>query len=74
MTKKQIQEKITQYTAELELLVQEYNTHLKRFPATPRHEDFASETRYFKRKVLEGKIKLTEEIIQEYEEKLAPLR
>jgi len=70
MTKKQIQDKINQYKEELDQMVKEYNEHVKRFPSTPRHEDFASETKYFKRKVLEGKMKLTEEIIAEYEEKL----
>jgi len=70
MTKKQIQEKIDSYRAELEQLLKEYNQHLKHYPSTPRHEDFASETKYFKRKVMEGKIRLTEEIIAEYEEKL----
>lgn len=74
MTKKQIQEKIDGYREELEQLLKEYNEHLKRFPSTPRHEDFASETKYFKRKVMEGKIRLTEEIIAEYEEKLTTVQ
>lgn len=68
LSKAQIQQKITDYKQELEQLTQQYNELVKKGGGgSVIHEDAASEYKFFRRKVLEGKIKLTEEIIAEYE-------
>lgn len=68
LTSKQIKEKIQSYQAELEELTQKYNELVKKGGGgRVIHEDAASEYKFFKRKVLEGRIKLTEEIIDEYQ-------
>lgn len=68
MSQNHIKEKIKQYEAELAELTKQYNWLVKRSPGRPIHEDAASEYKYFKRQVLEGKLKLTEEILEEYRE------
>lgn len=68
LSKVQIQQKIADYKQELEQLTQQYNELVKKGGGgSVIHEDAASEYKFFRRKVLEGKIKLTEEIIAEYE-------
>ncbi len=68
LSKAQIQQKIADYKQELEQLTQQYNELVKKGGGgSVIHEDAASEYKFFRRKVLEGKIKLTEEIIAEYE-------
>lgn len=68
LTPAQIREKIKNYQAELETLTEQYNELVKKGGGGRIiHEDAASEYKFFKRKVLEGKIKLTEEIITEYQ-------
>jgi hypothetical protein len=72
LTQQQIEKKLAQYLEELETLTQQYNELVKKGGGgRVIHEDAASEYKYFRRKVLEGKIKLTEEIIAEYKERLA---
>lgn len=67
-SKAQIQQKVVEYKAELDELTQQYNELVKKGGGgSVIHEDAASEYKFFRRKVLEGKIRLTEEIIAEYE-------
>ncbi|MCA9397460.1 hypothetical protein KC573_01410 [candidate division WWE3 bacterium] len=71
LTTIQIKEKIKQYQQELDDLTTQYNQLVKKGGGgRVIHEDAASEYKFFQRRVLEGKIKLTEEIIAEFQDSL----